>query len=46
MAALENLTPFTNYTCTISAATGVGSGNLSEPQTASTDEDGKDKQCH
>ncbi len=41
LVALENLTSFTNYTCTISATTGAGSGNLSEPQTASTDEDGK-----
>lgn len=40
-ATLENLLPFTSYTCTISARTGAGPGSLSDPQTASTDEDGK-----
>ena len=40
-ATLEELTPFTGYTCTISASTGAGEGNSSGPQTAITDEDGK-----
>lgn len=40
-ATLENLTPFMTYTCTISAVTGAGTGNDSEPQSAMTDEDGK-----
>ena len=38
---LEGLTPFTGYTCTISASTGAGEGDSSGPQTATTDEDGK-----
>ena len=38
---LEGLTPFTEYTCTISASTGAGEGNSSAPQTAITDEDSK-----
>ena len=38
---LEGLTPFTEYTCTISASTGAGEGGSSTPQTATTDEDGK-----
>ena len=38
---LEGLTPFTEYTCTISASTDAGEGNSSDPQTATTDEDGK-----
>ena len=39
-ATLEGLTPFTRYTCTISASTGAGEGDSSGPQTATTDEDG------
>ena len=39
-APLDNLTPFTSYTCTISATTGAGTGTSSGPQTASTNEDG------
>ena len=39
---LEGLTPFTGYTCTISASTGAGEGDSSGPQMASTDEDGKE----
>ena len=38
-AILEGLTPFTEYTCTISASTGAGEGNSSGPQAATTDED-------
>ena len=38
---LEGLTPFTCYTCTISASTGAGEGDSSGPQTATTDEDRK-----
>ncbi len=41
--SLEGLTAFTNYTCIISATTGAGTGNLSNPQTARTDEDGKSR---
>ena len=40
-ATLMGLTPFTEYECTISASTGAGEGNQSDPQTATTDEDGK-----
>ena len=40
-ATLEGLTPFTGYTCIISASTGAGEGDSSAPQTATTDEDGK-----
>ena len=39
-ATLMNLTPFTEYECTISASTGAGEGNRSDPQIATTDEDG------
>ena len=42
-ATLENLLPFTNYTCAISASTDAGSGEYSDSQTARTDEDGKQK---
>ena len=38
---LENLTPYTVYTCTVLATTAAGDGNSSEPQIARTDEDGK-----
>ncbi|ORU94950.1 MAG: hypothetical protein A6F71_10070 [Cycloclasticus sp. symbiont of Poecilosclerida sp. M] len=40
-ATLEELTPFTEYMCTISASTGAGEGDSSGPQTVTTDEDGK-----
>jgi hypothetical protein len=45
---LGGLTAFTNYECTISASTGAGKGNSSDPQSASTDEDGGlcMTQCH
>ncbi len=39
-AILENLTPYTVYTCSILATTGAGDGNSSEPQIARTDQDG------
>ena len=38
---LENLTPYTVYTCTVLATTGAGDGNSSKLQMARTDEDGK-----
>ena len=37
---LERLSPFTNYTCDVSATTGAGEGSSSESRTAQTDEDG------
>ena len=37
---LGGLTPYTDYSCTISATTGAGEGNSSDAQTARTDEDG------
>lgn len=40
-ATLETLTPFTVYNCTVSASTGAGEGGSSDPQTATTGEDGK-----
>ena len=40
-ATLDGLTPFTTYECTISASTGAGEGASSDPQSATTDEDGK-----
>ncbi len=40
-SSLSGLTPFTNYSCTISARTGAGEGTLSTIMTAATDEDGK-----
>ena len=40
-ASLSGLTPFTTYSCTISASTGAGEGNASNTVTAATDEDGK-----
>ncbi len=38
---LSGLIPFTKYECTISASTGAGEGSSSDPQRATTDEDGK-----
>ena len=38
---LENLIPFTEYQCTISANTSIGEGPASDMQTAMTDEGGK-----
>ncbi len=38
---LSDLTPFTEYSCTISASTGAGEGNASILMVAATDEDGK-----
>jgi uracil phosphoribosyltransferase len=38
---LSSLTAFTDYECTISASTGAGEGNSSDPQNATTDEAGK-----
>ena len=40
-AVLSNLLPFTNYTCTISATTGAGEGDMSDPVTQATDESSK-----
>ncbi len=40
-ASLSGLTPFTTYSCTISASTGAGEGTASNTVTATTDEDGK-----
>ena len=37
---IEGLTPYTDYSCTISATTGAGEGNSSDAQIARTDEDG------
>ena len=42
-ATLENLLPFTNYTCVISASMVAGLGEYSDSQTARTDKDGKQK---
>jgi hypothetical protein len=39
-ATLSHLTAFTGYECTISASTGAGEGNSSDPRNATTDEDG------
>ncbi len=44
-SSLSGLTPFTNYSCTISARTGAGEGTLSTVMTAATDEDGKKINC-
>ncbi len=38
---LENLTPFTSYSCSISANTSAGEGGNSNMETATTDEDCK-----
>ena len=40
-AFVENLTPFTNYECFITANTSVGEGSSSRIVTATTDESGK-----
>ncbi len=40
-ANLSGLTPFTTYSCMISASTGAGEGTASNTVTATTDEDGK-----
>ena len=37
-ATLESLTPFTSYTCVISASSDAGEGNCSDSVTAMTDE--------
>ena len=42
---LSGLVAFTEYTCTISATTGAGEGNLTDPRTAITAEDGKKFRC-
>jgi hypothetical protein len=39
-ATLRGLTAFTDYECTISASTGAGEGNSSDPQNATTNEAG------
>ena len=38
---LQNLNPFTQYSCSISANTSAGEGNRSNIDSATTDEDGK-----
>ncbi len=40
-AALDNLVPFTQYQCSISANTSAGEGPATETQIATTDEDGE-----
>lgn len=39
-AVLDGLTAYTEYDCSISAITGAGEGNLSDPHMATTAEDG------
>ena len=39
--SLSGLTPFTNYSCTISARTSAGEGTVSTVVTTTTDKDGK-----
>ncbi len=39
--SLSGLTPFTEYSCTISASTGAGEGSASMVTATITDEDGK-----
>ena len=38
---LDNLVPFTNYTCEVSATTDAGMGVPSNPSTVPTDQDGE-----
>lgn len=38
---LDDLMPFTNYTCVVTANTSAGEGQETEPRTATTDQDGE-----
>ena len=38
---VDELSPFTNYNCSVSANTSVGEGPYSDPMTAQTDQDSK-----